>query len=228
MEAKSIAIDGPSGAGKSTLAKTAARELGLLHVDTGALYRAIGLYASRRGVASKDETRVTELLADINITLRFDGAGAQRVLLNGEDVSDAIRTPEVSIYAADAAAMPAVRAFLLETQRSLARDNDVVMDGRDIGTVVLPNAGLKIFLTVLPEVRADRRLLELQEKGVATTYDDVRRDMEYRDMKDSNRELAPLRAAADAVHIDTSELNVEQAFDVLKSLVRERFHGDRP
>jgi cytidylate kinase len=193
MENRSIAIDGPSGAGKSTLARMTAREFGLIYVDTGALYRTVGLYALRKGVGSKDLEGVTRLLPEITIQMRYDSEGIQRMLLNGEDVTDAIRLPEASIYASDVSAMAPVRAFLLEMQREMAARYDVIMDGRDIGTVVIPGAGLKIYLTAAPETRARRRYEELKAKNVMTTYEDVLRDIEYRDKNDSSRSAAPLR-----------------------------------
>ena len=220
---KSVAIDGPAGAGKSTLARGTAEAFGFIYVDTGAIYRTVGLAACRAGIASKDESGVKALLPGLPIELRHNDKGEQRMFLMGEDVSDQIRTPEISIYASDVSAMPAVRAYLLEMQRKLARENNVVMDGRDIGTVVLPEAGLKIFLTASPEARAQRRLLELKEKGVETNYEDVLRDIRYRDENDSTRAAAPLRAADDAVLLDTTDLTLEESKQAMLSLVKERF-----
>ncbi|MDR3310099.1 MAG: (d)CMP kinase [Oscillospiraceae bacterium] len=222
MEQQSIAIDGPSGAGKSTLARLTARDFGIIHVDTGALYRAIGLFVRRRETGSRDGDAIARLLPEIKIALEFDGNGAQRVLLGGEDVSDAIRTPEASRYASDVSALKPVRAFLLGTQRDLAGASDVVMDGRDIGTVVLPSAGVKVFLTASPEVRAERRLLELREKGVETTYGEVLSDIITRDGNDSSRREAPLREADGAVRLDTSELTLPESFEVLRKIIAER------
>ena len=219
----SIAIDGPSGAGKSTLARKTAEAFGFIYVDTGAIYRTVGLAAKRAGLESRDAPGVAALLPTLNIELRHNASGEQRMYLMGEDVSDQIRTPEISIYASDVSAMPPVRAFLLEMQRKLAREHNVVMDGRDIGTVVLPDAGLKVFLTASAEARAKRRLLELQEKGIDTSFEDVLRDIQYRDTNDSSRAAAPLRAAEDAVHLDTTELSLEESVQAMLTLVRGRF-----
>lgn len=217
----SVAIDGPSGAGKSTLAKHLAKELGYLYVDTGAMYRSIGLYALRQGVDPKDEAAVTALLPRIQIELRYVN-GAQRVLLCGEDVSEAIRAENVGMATSAVSAHPSVRAFLLELQRGMARTHDILMDGRDIGTVILPNATVKIFLTASAEARADRRFKELQEKGVDTDYQTVLEDIRRRDYQDSHRAAAPLRQAEDAVLLDTSELDLEQSFQAMKKLILSR------
>ena len=217
----SVAIDGPSGAGKSTLAKRLAKELGYLYVDTGAMYRSIGLYALRQGVDPRDEAAVTALLPRIQIELRYVN-GAQRVLLCGEDVSEAIRAENVGMATSAVSAHPPVRAFLLELQRGMARTHDILMDGRDIGTVILPNATVKIFLTASAEARADRRFKELQEKGVDTDYQTVLEDIRRRDYKDSHRATAPLRQAEDAVLVDTSELDLEQSFQAMKKLILSR------
>lgn len=217
----SVAIDGPSGAGKSTLAKHLAKELGYLYVDTGAMYRSIGLYALRQGVDPKDEAAVTALLPRIQIELRYVN-GAQRVLLCGEDVSEAIRAENVGMATSAVSAHPSVRAFLLELQRGMARTHDILMDGRDIGTVILPNATVKIFLTASAEARADRRFKELQEKGVDTDYQTVLEDIRRRDYQDSHRATAPLRQAEDAVLLDTSELDLEQSFQAMKKLILSR------
>ena len=219
----SVAIDGPAGAGKSTLARQTAACFGFIYVDTGAIYRTVGLAVRRAGVASKDPDGVAALLPGLKIELRHNDSGEQRMYLAEEDVSDQIRTPEISIYASDVSAMPVVRAYLLEMQRRLAREHDVVMDGRDIGTVVLPDAGLKIFLTASAEARAKRRLLELREKGTETCYEDVLRDIRYRDENDSNRAAAPLRAAEDSVLLDTTELTLEESKQAILALVKERF-----
>ncbi len=223
----SIAIDGPSGAGKSTLARMTARHFGFLYVDTGALYRTVGLYVLRRGGDTKDPRAVEPLLPEIRVELKYDGAGIQRMILNGEDVSDDIRLPEVSMAASDVSAIPAVRAFLLETQRSLARRYDVIMDGRDIGTVVLPDAQVKIFLTASAQERARRRFLELQAKGVETDYDSVLRDIELRDKNDSGRAIAPLRPADDAVMLDTTEHDLEASFRLVCGIIEERRRDGR-
>lgn len=217
----SVAIDGPSGAGKSTLAKRLAKELGYLYVDTGAMYRSIGLYALRQGVDPRDEAAVTALLPRIQIELRYIN-GAQRVLLCGEDVSEAIRAENVGMATSAVSAHPPVRAFLLELQRGMARTHDILMDGRDIGTVILPNATVKIFLTASAEARADRRFKELQEKGVDTDYQTVLEDIRRRDYQDSHRAAAPLRQAEDAVLLDTSELDLEQSFQAMKKLILSR------
>jgi cytidylate kinase len=222
MESRSIAIDGPSGAGKSTLARMTAKKYGLIYVDTGALYRSVGLYVRGQNVASKDQENVVRLLPEVDIEMKYDADGLQRMFLNGRDVTEEIRTPEASIYASDVSAMVPVRAFLLSMQRGMAERYDVVMDGRDIGTVVLPNAGLKIFLTAKPEIRADRRLKELRDKNIETSYDDVLRDIVYRDKNDSERSAAPLKAADDAVLIDTSALNLTECLDVICSLAEEK------
>ena len=217
----SVAIDGPSGAGKSTLAKRLAKELGYLYVDTGAMYRSIGLFALRQGVDPRDEAAVTALLPRIQIELRYVN-GAQRVLLCGEDVSEAIRAENVGMATSAVSAHPPVRAFLLELQRGMARTHDILMDGRDIGTVILPNATVKIFLTASAEARADRRFKELQEKGVDTDYQTVLEDIRRRDYQDSHRAAAPLRQAEDAVLVDTSELDLEQSFQAMKKLILSR------
>lgn len=217
----SVAIDGPSGAGKSTLAKRLAKELGYVYVDTGAMYRSIGLFALRKGVDPRDEAAVTALLPQIQIELRYVG-GAQRVLLCGEDVSEAIRAEEVGMATSAVSAHPPVRAFLLELQRGMARTHDILMDGRDIGTVILPNATVKIFLTASAEARADRRFRELQEKGVATDFETVLEDIRRRDYQDSHRATAPLRQAEDAVLVDTSEMDLEESFQAMKELILSR------
>ncbi|WP_276869889.1 (d)CMP kinase [Allofournierella massiliensis] len=217
----SVAIDGPSGAGKSTLAKRLAKELGYLYVDTGAMYRSIGLFALRKGVDPKDEAAITALLPQIQIELRYVN-GAQRVLLCGEDVSEAIRAEEVGMATSAVSAHPPVRAFLLELQRGMARTHDILMDGRDIGTVILPNASVKIFLTASAEARATRRFRELQEKGVDTDFETVLEDIRRRDYQDSHRATAPLRQAEDAVLVDTSEMDLEESFQALKSLILSR------
>lgn len=224
----SVAIDGPSGAGKSSLARRCAAAFGFLYVDTGAIYRTVGLAAFRRELDRRNEAAVAAMLPELAIRLTYDAEGKQRMLLDGEDVSEAIRRPEISLCASDVSGLPAVRAFLLETQRKMAREQDVIMDGRDIGTVVLPQAELKIFLTASPEVRARRRMLELQAKGLPALFEDVLRDIERRDRQDSARAAAPLRAAEDAVLVDTTELDFEQSFQVLSGLIagaRERRHS---
>lgn len=217
-----IAIDGPAGAGKSTIAKLAAKELSFIYVDTGALYRAIGLCAYRNNIGSKDADAIIEMIKDINVSLAFNDKGEQIVLLNGEDVSSLIRTPEISMYASDVSAIPQVRAFLLDLQRNMAKTNNVIMDGRDIGTVVLPDAKIKIFLTASPKVRAKRRYDELIEKGMDVKFDDVLSDVITRDYNDSHRETAPLKPASDSVIVDTSDLDLKQSVDKLISIMKER------
>ncbi len=220
----SIAIDGPGGAGKSTLARRLAQELGYIYVDTGAMYRAIGLYALRMGVSTKDEAGVTALLPDIHLELRYVD-GTQVILLGGEDVSSAIRAEDVSMAASNVAAHPPVRAFLLQTQRDMAKASNVLMDGRDIGTAVLPDATLKIYLTAPAEVRAARRVAQLAEKGTAADFDEVLADINRRDWQDMHREIAPLRQAEDAVLVDTGALDLEQSFRVLYDLIQEKVNA---
>ena len=216
----SVAIDGPSGAGKSTVAKALAKRFHLIYVDTGAIYRTVGLAAQYAGVSSKDADAVIALLPDVRIDIRYDDEGTQRMLLNGKDVSDEIRTPKSSIYASDVSAIPAVRAFLMDMQRGMAEKHSVVMDGRDIGTVVLPQADVKIFLTASAEKRAHRRYLELQQRGSEASYAEVLRDIEYRDQQDSTRAAAPLKPAADAVFIDSSALTFDESVEAAAKLVR--------
>jgi len=223
MEKRSVALDGPAGAGKSTLARRTAEHFGLIYVDTGALYRCVGLFAFRNNIASKDIKGVSALLPKIILEMKYDDSGVQRMLLCGEDVTDAIRMPEISTYASDVSAMPDVRAFLLSMQRDMAVKYDVLMDGRDIGSVVLPNAGLKIFITADADVRANRRYLELIEKGVNTTYDDVKSDMLSRDKNDSEREIAPLMATDDAVILDTTNMDLDESFMAICEIVTGRF-----
>ncbi len=217
----SIAIDGPGGAGKSTIAKALAKKLGYIYVDTGALYRAIGLYVLNSGVDTKDKLNVPTKLAEINIELKYID-GVQKVILCGGDVSSEIRKPEVSMAASDVSAIGEVRAFLLELQRDMARKNNVIMDGRDIGTVVLPNAEIKIFLTASAEERAMRRYKELVEKGVEVEFETVLKELNERDYQDSHREIAPLKPADDAELIDTTGYNLEQSVDMLAKFVTKR------
>ena len=220
----SVAIDGPSGAGKSTLAKRLAKELGYVYVDTGAMYRSIGLYTLRCGQDPADAAAVEALLPQVSLRLALID-GAQHIYLNGEDVSQAIRAENVGMAASAVAVHPAVRAFLLEQQRGLARTQNVLMDGRDIGTVVLPNATVKVFLTASAESRAQRRWNELREKGSSDDYDTVLADIRRRDYQDSHRAAAPLRQAADAVLLDTSELDLEQSFAALRRIVEQGAAG---
>ena len=224
---RNIAIDGPSGAGKSTIARMIAKHFGYIYVDTGAIYRCVGLYTLRCGVDPKNEDAVKAILPEINIEIKYDDEGVQKMFLNGEDVSEQIRKPEVSIYASDVSALPAVRDFLLEMQRAAAKNNDVIMDGRDIGTVVLPDAGIKIFLTASAEERARRRFLELREKGIDTDFETVLKDMRYRDENDSSRAVAPLKAAEDAVILDTSDIGLAETFDAFKKIVEERVASEQ-
>ncbi len=218
----SVAIDGPSGAGKSTVAKALAKRFRLIYVDTGAIYRTVGLAAQRANVSSKDKDAILALLPGLQIDITYDEQGSQRMLLNGEDVSEEIRTPLSSIYASDVSAIAEVRAFLMEMQRGMARKHSVVMDGRDIGTVVLPNADVKIFLTASAEVRAQRRWLELRQRGTPTPYEEVLRDIEYRDLQDSTRAAAPLKPAPDAVFIDSSSRSFAQTVDAAAELIRSK------
>ena len=216
----SIAIDGPSGAGKSTLARRLATTLRFLYVDTGAIYRTIAYYAYANHLDPADEAAVLAALPDIRIELRHDAEGLQRMILNGEDVTDAIRLPQISQYASVVSAYPGVRAFLLEMQRDFARKGSVIMDGRDIGTVVLPQADVKVFLTASPEARARRRCLELEQRGTSEPFDQVLSEIQQRDWDDSHRETAPLRRAEDAVVVDTTELNFEESLAALLTVVR--------
>ena len=217
----SVAIDGPAGAGKSTLARRLAAELGYIYVDTGAMFRTIGLYALRAGKDPKDNEAVNALLPEISLKFAFI-EGEQHIYLNGEDVSTAIRTEEVGMAASAVGANPAVRAFLLGMQRDMAKTQDVLMDGRDIGTVVLPDATVKIFLTASPEARATRRWKEYQQKGVEVSYEEVLDDVRQRDYQDTHRAAAPLRQADDAQLLDTSEMNFEQSLEAMKKMIVEK------
>ena len=218
----SVAIDGPSGAGKSTIAKMCAEKLGFLYIDTGAIYRTVGVAARNAGLGSKDEAGVTAMLSNINISMRHDDNGLQRMILNGKDVTDEIRLPEISIYASDVSAMPAVRAFLLDMQRYFAQTSNVIMDGRDIGTVVLPHADIKLFLTATAEERAQRRYEELELRGTKSSYDEVLRDIIYRDTNDSTRSTAPLRPAEGAIILDTTGNTLSQSFEHICGLIKEK------
>ena len=217
----SVAIDGPSGAGKSSLAKRLAKDLGYVYVDTGAMYRSIGLYAVRAGVDPKDEAAVTALLPQIKLAIRLVD-GAQHIYLNGEDVSDAIRAENIGMAASAVSAHPPVRAFLLDTQRGLAADQNILMDGRDIGTVVFPHAQLKIFLTASVEERARRRYKEMVEKGQQVELAQLQEDIAARDKQDSERAISPLRQAEDALLLDTSDMSIAQVTDKILQLVQER------
>lgn len=216
-----IAIDGPSGAGKSTLAKTIAKKLGIIYIDTGALYRTVGLWVCRKGISSDDKEGIIASLEGIKVELGFDSEGAQRVFLCGEDVSSLIRTPEIAKYASSVSAIPEVRALLFGMQRDIAEKNSVVMDGRDIGTVILPDADVKIFLSASDRARAERRCKELLEKGEVCSVEEILAAMKERDTRDSTREIAPAIAAEDAIPLDNSTLTfdetVEEALRIIKS-----------
>ncbi len=221
-----IAIDGPAGAGKSSAARLAAKELGFLYVDTGALYRAVGVAALRRGIDPANAAAVNAMLPDIRVSLAHKD-GEQRVYLNGEDVSDEIRLPPASMAASGVSANPAVRAFLFDLQREIARSSDCVMDGRDIGTVVLPDAACKIFLTASPEIRAKRRFLELEQKGTPVPYETLLEEIKQRDYNDSHRAVAPLKPAPDAVLLDSSELTLDAVVSRVVLLARQAGEAQR-
>ena len=218
MKTINIAIDGPAGAGKSTIAKMVSKELGYIYVDTGALYRTIALYITENDIADED---IEASLEKADVSLKFID-GAQRVFLGDRDVSDLIRTPEISMAASRTSAIPAVRAYLFETQQKIARENSVIMDGRDIGTVVLPNADVKIFLTASAEERANRRYKELSEKPDSPTYQEILDDIIKRDYQDMHRETAPLKQAEDAVLVDTTELNLEESAAAIVKIINEK------
>lgn len=220
-EVMAVAIDGPVGAGKSSIARAAAKKLGFVYVDTGALYRAVGLYCSRKGADLSSHEAVAALLPEIHPEIRLID-GTQHVFLNGEDVSVEIRLPEISMAASAVSSVPEVRAALLDMQRDIAEKNNVIMDGRDIGTVVLPNAQVKIFLTASPEIRAKRRYDELCAKGVSTSFEDVLNDLNKRDYDDSHRAVAPLKQADDAMLADTSELDFEQLCELVCNIIKEK------
>ena len=215
-----VAVDGPAGAGKSTVSRRAAKILGLVYVDTGALYRAIGLYAIEKGIDTKDEQAVTSVLKDITVDLDNSG-GEQRVLLCGEDVTGNIRTGAVSMAASDVSSYPEVRAFLLETQKKIAREKSVIMDGRDIGTVVLPEADVKVFLTADAQVRAKRRFLELTERKEKVDYNTILAEINERDHNDKNRAVAPLKQADDAILLDTSKMSFDESIQALVNIIRK-------
>lgn len=222
-----IAIDGPSGAGKSTLAKTLAKNLGFIYIDTGAMYRSIGLYALRKGIDIPNEPeKVAAMLDEVQLSIRHLD-GTQHIFLNGEDVSEEIRKPEVSIAASNVAVLPAVRLKLVDLQRMLANKNNVIMDGRDIGTYVLPDAEVKIFLTASVEDRAQRRFEELQQKGTKTTYEEVLKDMKFRDKNDSSRDFAPLKPAEDAELMDTTGNTLEQSVKQMAELVHKKMNEEK-
>ncbi len=218
-----IAIDGPSGAGKSTLSKKLAKELGFVYIDTGAMYRAAGLYCLRKNINIKEESdKAADCVEQISIDITYSSEKGQKVLLNGEDVTSEIRTPEASIAASDVSAIKRVRLRLVELQREMAKSHNVLMDGRDIGTYVLPDADIKIFLTASNEERAKRRYAELLEKGQKVEYEDVYQDMLYRDKNDSSREFSPLKAAPDSITVDTTGNTFEESFELLLGLIKER------
>lgn len=218
---RSVAIDGPSGAGKSTIAKATAKALGFVYLDTGAIYRTVAWHITMLGIGPKDTDHVPMLLDDANIVIEFQD-GQQHMILNGKDITGEIRTPEISACASQLAQQPAVRDFLLDLQRNLAKEHDIIMDGRDIGTVVLPNASLKIFLTATPEKRAQRRYEEYLEKGQPAEYAQVLEDQKKRDYEDSHRKIAPLKQAKDAVVVDTTELSLQESVNTVLGLIRER------
>ena len=224
MKHINIAIDGPGGAGKSTVAKAVAKKLDILYVDTGALYRTIGLYVKSKGVDPKDAEGVSALLPEISLEVKYEN-GAQCVYLNGVNHGDAIRTPEMSMYASAVSAIGSVRAFLLETQKQIARENSVIMDGRDIGTVILPDAEVKVFMTASAECRATRRYKELIERGQNVKYEDVLAEMNERDGADSSRAIAPTKAADDAILLDNSDLSFEQTVEKIIEIVEKTVGG---
>lgn len=220
MKHINIAVDGPSGSGKSTLSRRAAQHLGYIYVDTGAMYRAIGLYAYKRGISLESTKQITNYLNEINIDIKYVD-GEQLIFLNGDDVSSEIRTHVISAYASAVAKIESVRSFLLDRQRQLAKENNVIMDGRDIGTVVLPDANVKIFLTASPEIRANRRFAELKERGQDIDYNKLLQDIKDRDYQDSHRSIAPLRPSESSVILDTSELDFEQSLERLIQIIKE-------
>lgn len=218
MKTIQIALDGPSGSGKSTMARRISRELGYYYIDTGALYRAVGLFVSRRGIDPSDEAAVAAALPDCRVSFDFVD-GTQRTMLNGEDVSRAIRTPEISQFASRTSTFSCVRALLLDVQRAFARGNNIIMDGRDIGTTILPDAPIKVFLTATAEDRALRRFQELRERGEDVSYESVLREQQERDARDENREISPLRRAKDAILVDTTGLSLEEGYQKLRGTI---------
>lgn len=222
MSIYSVAVDGPSGAGKSTLSKAVARELGIVYVDTGAIYRTIGYYIFREGIDPKDAGAVVAALPLIHVDMCYSEDGLQHMLLNGEDVTEQIRLPEISMYASAVSAIPPVRDYLLEMQRDMARRSSVIMDGRDIGTVVLPDAQVKIFLTADVEVRARRRTSELELRGTPKPFEQVLEEMKQRDWADSHRDAAPLQEAEDAIRVDTTDMDFQQSKEAILQVIRRR------
>ena len=222
MSIYSVAVDGPSGAGKSTLSKAVARELGIVYVDTGAIYRTIGYYIFREGIDPKDAGAVVAALPLIHVDMCYSEDGLQHMLLNGEDVTEQIRLPEISMYASAVSAIPPVRDYLLEMQRDMARRSSVIMDGRDIGTVVLPDAQVKIFLTADVEVRARRRTAELELRGTPKPFEQVLEEMKQRDWADSHRDAAPLQEAEDAIRVDTTDMDFQQSKEASMQVIRRR------
>ena len=222
MKKIAIAIDGPSGAGKSTIARAVSAKYRIVYVDTGAIYRTLGLAAQYAGVDSKDKEGIIALLPSVNIEMSYDENGVQCMLLDGKNVSAEIRTPRSSIYASDVSAIPEVRAFLMDMQRNMAKRHSVIMDGRDIGTVVLPKADVKIFLTAAPEVRAKRRCEELQAKGQKAVYETVLKEIIQRDYQDTHRAIAPLKMARDSIKLDTSELDIDGVICQMKRIIGEK------
>ena len=222
MSIYSVAVDGPSGAGKSTLSKAVARELGIVYVDTGAIYRTIGYYIFREGIDPKDAGAVVAALPLIHVDMCYSEDGLQHMLLNGEDVTEQIRLPEISMYASAVSAIPPVRDYLLEMQRDMARRSSVIMDGRDIGTVVLPDAQVKIFLTADVEVRARRRTAELELRGTTKPFEQVLEEMKQRDWADSHRDAAPLQEAEDAIRVDTTDMDFQQSKEAIMQVIRRR------
>ncbi len=218
----SIAIDGPGGAGKSTIAKRLARELGFYYVDTGAIYRTVAYFLDLLGISPKDVDGVERYIDELTVGIEYDEDGAQHMIMNGMDVSDDIRTPDISMKASDVSAHAVVRDMLLDMQRDVARKHNVIMDGRDIGTVVLPRAQVKIFLTASAEVRAQRRCEELRAKGKLEPYAQVLKELQKRDYQDSHREIAPLKQAKDAVVVDTSQLDIDGVVAAIRAIVAEK------
>ena len=218
----SVAIDGPAGAGKSTMAKCLARKLGFVYVDTGAIYRTVGYHMNLMGIGPRDKDGVERLLDDVNLKITYGDDGSQHMLLNGFDVTEEIRTPEMSKSASEISAQPAVREFLLDMQRDIARTHNVIMDGRDIGTVVLPQADVKIYLTASARVRAERRMKEQEAKGQKQSFEKVLQEIEARDHQDMTRAIAPLKQAKDAVLLDTSELNLEESVAAMEAIIAQR------